>query len=91
MASASQFPEPRADRAIHPIKLRPANSIAPASCQYDHRHAAGPSKEPAVTRASRAAFPGMGQRGQPGCRGRYRELREVPATDQAIRAGRPGA
>ena len=49
------------------------------------RHA-GPSGEATVT-ALPPTGPGRNRhRPQPGCRGRYRELREVPATDQAIRA-----
>ena len=46
----------------------------------------GPSRRP----ARRPAGPGGSQqRRRTGCSGRYRDLREVPATGQAIRADRP--
>ena len=41
-----------------------------------------------TTMRSAGSLAGL-ERRQPGGRGRYRELREVPATDQAIRAGQP--
>jgi hypothetical protein len=71
---------------IHPDTPRGV-STARAGCQYGRPHAAGRPKEPAVTRPRPAAGPDrFHQHLRPGWSpGPDRELREVPATDQAIR------
>ena len=77
--------------AEFPDPVQPAARFSASAGQATGGHRdrltrrSGPSRRP----ARRPAGPGGSQqRGRTGCSCRYRELREVPATDQAIRAAR---